>query len=104
MYKKQWKMVQVLSDLFWKQWKDNYLNTLQSRRKWQKQEVCIKDGDVVLLKDKTIVCAEWPVGVVVNAIPSESDKLVRKAEVRVCKHGRCSTLTRPITDMILLVN
>ena len=104
MYKKQWKMVQVLSDMFWKQWRDNYLYTLQTRRKWKTQEVCIKNGDVVLLKDKNVPRAEWPIGVVINAIPSDSDKLVRKAEVRVSKHGRCSTLTRPITEMVLLVD
>ena len=103
LYKKQWKMVQVLSDMFWKQWRDSFLQTLQPRRKWKTERNCVKNGDVVLLKDKQVPRNEWPVGIVINAIKSDGDKLVRKAEIRVCKHGKCTTYTRPVTEMVVLV-
>ena len=35
-YTKQWKFVQVMADRFWTQWRQEYLQTLQSRRKWEK--------------------------------------------------------------------
>lgn len=103
MYRKHWKMVQVLADMFWKQWRDTYLQTLQCRRKWKVARPCVKTDDVVLLKDKSLSRNEWSIGVVVNAIESESDKMVRKAEVRVCKNGACTTYTRPVTEMVVLL-
>jgi len=103
MYKKQWKFVQILSDTFWQRWKEGYLQTLQTRRKWQNSVRNLKEGDIVLLKDNTVHRGEWPMGVVVKALPSASDNLVRKAEIRICKKGVCSTFTRPVTELVLLV-
>ncbi|XP_062607667.1 uncharacterized protein LOC134269481 [Saccostrea cucullata] len=51
-YKEQWKQVQVLSDLFWQQWKTHYLQNLQSRRKWTSEKTNMKVGDVVVVKDR----------------------------------------------------
>jgi hypothetical protein len=104
MYQKQWKMAQVLSNIFWKQWKDSYIHTLQSRRKWQTSQNSIKEGDVVLLKDKDQPRNEWSVGIVTNAIQSESDGKVRKAEIRVFKNGKLVTYTRPVTEMVVLLS
>lgn len=106
LYKAQWRRVQILSDIFWKQWRDGYLQTLQTRRKWKTDVPNVKDGDVILLKDKNLPRNEWKVGVIVNAIKSECDGKVRKAEVRVIKEGTANVLatyTRPVTDMVMLV-
>ncbi|XP_056012635.1 uncharacterized protein LOC130052239 [Ostrea edulis] len=53
-YKEQWKQVQVLSDLFWQQWKTHYLQNLQSRRKWTSEKMNLKVGDVIVIKDLKI--------------------------------------------------
>ena len=102
-YKSQWKMVQHLANQFWTRWKGEYLNTLQKRRKWTSSVPDIQKGNVVLVRDKEIVRNEWPVGLVVNAIPSKDGK-VRKAEVKIYRNGKHIIYTRPITDLILLIS
>lgn len=67
---KQWKQVQCLADTFWKRWKREYLSNLQRRRKWTEDRPNVKVGDVVLLKDSQEGRNEWPVGLIVNALPS----------------------------------
>ncbi|KAI3351107.1 hypothetical protein L3Q82_005671 [Scortum barcoo] len=48
----QWKRVQALAEMFWARWRQEYLSTLQSRQKWHTKKSNLKEGDVVLLKDK----------------------------------------------------
>ena len=103
MYKAQWRHVQILSDMFWKRWKNEYLNTLQCRRKWNEDKPNIKKGDIILLKNDSDHRNNWPLGLVTNAIESQDGK-VRKAEVKICKDGKSCTYTRPITEMVLLVD
>ena len=50
-YTSQWKFVQVLAEQFWSRWRREYLQTLQSRRKWQQTQENIHEGDLVILKD-----------------------------------------------------
>ena len=76
-YRAQWKQVQYLADMFWKRWRKEYIQTLQPRAKWQIQTQSFKQGDVVLLRDKTVVRNEWPLGTVLRVFPSD-DGLVRK--------------------------
>ncbi|KAJ8335408.1 hypothetical protein SKAU_G00387500 [Synaphobranchus kaupii] len=58
----------------------------RGRRKWTEERPNVKAGDVVLLKDSQAHRNEWPVGVVVNALPSR-DKRIRKVEIKVVKEG-----------------
>ena len=60
---------------------------------------------MILLRDKDAPRCDWCMGIIVNAIQSDSDGKVRKAEVRVCKKtGKCATYTRPITEMVILLS
>ncbi|XP_033761542.1 uncharacterized protein LOC117343309 [Pecten maximus] len=103
LYREQWKRVKVLSEMFWRRWREGYLQTLQTRRKWNRETRDMKEGDVVLLKDKNQPRMEWPVGIVVNVIQSDSDGKVRKAEVRTRKDGSDVHYVRPVTEMVMLV-
>nr|XP_046258699.1 uncharacterized protein LOC124066389 [Scatophagus argus] len=60
MLKYQWKRVQSLADEFWSRWRKEFLSTLQTRQKWQHKRPDIRDGDVVLLKDKQSRRNKWP--------------------------------------------
>lgn len=53
---KQWRQVQVLANRFWTHWREEYLPTLQYRRKWNKSHQNLWKGDVVLLKDRQAAC------------------------------------------------
>ncbi|XP_067279206.1 uncharacterized protein [Pseudorasbora parva] len=103
LHEKQWKQVQCLADTFWKRWRGEYLSSLQSRRKWTENRPNIKVGDVVLLKDSQVQRNEWPVGLVVNTIPSQDAK-IRKVEVKVAKQGTVKTFLRPVTEIIVLLS
>ena len=102
MYRAQWKHVQALSDIFWREWRVSYLQSLQARRKWFTTTPNLKDGDIVLLKDKAAQRISWPLGIVVKALPSE-DSNFRKACVRIYKDGKTVTYIRPINEMVLLL-
>ncbi|VDI07407.1 Hypothetical predicted protein [Mytilus galloprovincialis] len=74
MYRAQWKHVQVLSDIFWKHWRSDYLQCLQQRRKWHVDKDDIKVGDVILMRDKSIYRGEWPLGIVEEVFKSDDGK------------------------------
>lgn len=99
----EWKRVMVLSDRFWARWRREYLSTLQCRRKWTSHEPNVKEGDVILLKDKTLVRNEWPMGIVTRTFPSDDDK-VRKTEIRIIRDGKPVTYIRPISELVVLVS
>lgn len=102
LYRKQWKQVQAMADGFWKRWRQEFLVSLQPRRKWHVEKPNLTEGDVVLLKDAQVKRNEWPVGVVVNAISSKDSK-VRKVDVKVVRHGTQKMYTRPVSEVVLLV-
>lgn len=102
MYKRQWRQVQHLSNVFWHRWKNQYLSTLQDRRKWHSERPNLKEGDLVLLKDSQVKRNHWPMGIVVKAFPSHDGK-VRKIEVRIASGGDYKNFLRPITDTVLLL-
>lgn len=101
MYRAQWKHVQVLSEIFWKHWRQDYLQNLQPRRKWRDDRPNLKVGDVILLKDSAVHRTDWPIGVITETYQS-SDGKVRKARVRYHKDGQNVMYTRPISEMVML--
>ena len=100
--KNQWKRVQALADTFWARWKSEYLNTLQSRQKWHTKRPNLKEGDVVLLKDKQARRHEWSLGRITKAFQSD-DGLVRKVDVKVTSHQPQRTYLRPVSEVVLLL-
>jgi hypothetical protein len=58
----------------------------------------LREGDVILLRDKTLYRNEWPVGIVEKAIPSD-DNVVRKVEIRVARDRK--VYSRPTSSMHL---
>ena len=83
-YRVEWKRVQALAELFWKRWREEYLHTLQARRKWNEQCSYLKEGDVVLLKDKDVIRNDWPIGIVDSIFPSED----RENSQTSCSHKK----------------
>lgn len=96
------RQVQCLADAFWKAWRRDYLATLQERRKWTDKRRNLEEGDVVLLKDSNVKCNEWPIGLIVKAIPSSDDN-VRKVEVKIIREGSAKVYLRPVSEVVLLL-
>lgn len=108
MYRSQWKHVQYLAETFWHRWRKEYLQSLQTRRKWIDRQNNIAEGDVVLLKDNQAHRINWPIGLVTKIFPS-TDNLVRKVELRIVRTGdknslKVSNFVRPISELVLLVS
>ena len=56
----------------------------------------------MLLRDKTVVRNEWPLGTVLRVFPSD-DGLVRKLELGVIMNGKPVNYVRPITEIVKLL-
>lgn len=100
--KNQWKQVQALANGFWSRWRNEYLNTLQSRRKWHGTHRNLQSGDIVLLKQNQAPRNEWTMAIIAATFPS-SDGKVRKVEVRTSSQGVSKTYLRPISDVVVLL-
>lgn len=57
-----------------------------------------------MLKDSSLARFQWPVGTVESVYPSHNDNHVRKVQVRIVRDGKPVILTRPITELVLLIN
>ncbi|CAL9691166.1 unnamed protein product [Knipowitschia caucasica] len=102
LFKKQWKQVQALANEFWSRWRNEYLNTLQSRRKWSTTHRNLQQGDIVLLKQTQAPRNEWTMAIITTVLPS-SDGKVRKVEVKTTYQGVSKIYLRPISDVVLLL-
>ncbi|XP_069105119.1 uncharacterized protein [Argopecten irradians] len=103
LYRAQWKRVQILAEMFWRRWRSEFLQTLQCRRKWTKEQRDLHSGDVILLRDKEVARNYWPLGVVTTVLPSGDGK-IRKANVRVvAENDKVTTYARPVNEMVLLI-
>ena len=67
--RRRWRRVQYLCNLFWLQWKKEYLPTLQQRPKWNQEKRNMKVNDVVLIKDENEPRNDWSMGIVVKVEP-----------------------------------
>lgn len=71
-----WKARQTMLKHFWKRWQEEYLVTLQERKKWRKEMESLKVGQLVLIKSENFPPAHWALGRIRELIVSK-DGLVR---------------------------
>ena len=87
-----------MANIFWTRWKREYLQTLQTRTKWNQPKTNIEIGDIVLIKDENTAGNEWPLARVVN-IRQDSKGFVRSVTLK----SSFSTLECAIDKLVLLV-
>ena len=80
-YKKYWKQAQLLADMFWRRWRNEYLPLLQARNKWSRTRRDVTVGDLVLLVDGNQPRGLWKKGVVVSVAKGD-DGHVREVELK----------------------
>jgi len=80
---RRWNLVSRLSSDLWKQWLGSYLSSLAVRAKWIQPGRPPQVGDVVFVKDETLVTRQWPVAVITDVFPGD-DGQIRVVELR-CK-------------------
>ncbi|XP_064641265.1 uncharacterized protein LOC135496078 [Lineus longissimus] len=96
--RRRWRRVQALANEFWVRWRREFLPTLQERKKWNRQQVNVTKGDVVMMIDETAPRCDWPLARIVEMFPGE-DGLVRKVKIRT---GQGTVYERPIQKLVLL--
>ena len=88
--RRAWRQGQHLANLFWLRWAREYLPNLLERKKWNTLRRSLEVAYLVLLADKSFPRGKWPLGRVVEVMPSR-DGLVRTVRVKT----RCTVATRP---------
>lgn len=96
---RRWKRVQFLANQFWQRWRREYLQTLQTRKKWQSPRRNLQVGDIVVDKDDNLPRNQWPLARVTQTFPSD-DGLTRKVQIQKAtreldKTGRRDRRERP---------
>ena len=97
LYRRRWRQVQYMADVFWKRWLTEYLPTLQVRQKWLRPKRNLKVGDLVLVKHDNTARPRWPLGLILTTYPG-SDGLVRSVQVKT----QSGVYDRPVDKICLL--
>ena len=85
---------QRLQSHFWSCWLREYLPSLTVRQKWTKEEVPLKQGDVVLISEDNIPRVKWKLGKVVDTFPGK-DGRIRTVRVQT-KKGMINRLVQKL--------
>lgn len=96
-YRRSWRQIQYLADVFWRRWVKEYLPTLQVRQKWTNVITNLKPNDLILIFKENTPRNSWPLGIIQEVYPGK-DKLVRTVKVKT-KDG---VYVRPVTKICLL--
>ncbi|GFQ79210.1 DUF5641 domain-containing protein [Trichonephila clavata] len=62
----RWKLLQQMSQSFWRKWSLDYLTQLQQSIKWQKHQPNLKINDLVLIKEDNLPPLKWKLGRVIK--------------------------------------
>ena len=81
LYKRRWRQVQYLADVFWSRWLKEYLPALQERQKWLHPQRNLQVGDLVLILHDNTPRNSRPLGLVTRTYPG-ADGLVRTVQLR----------------------
>ena len=91
--RRRWRLVQGLVKTFWKRWREEFLATLNTRKKWReaKENLHVRD---VLVVDQNAPCRKWHLGPIDEVFPGQDGHV---HVVRVSARGH--KYIRPITRL-----
>lgn len=82
---------------FWNAFRKDYLNTLQSRCRWNTETDNVQIGDFVIIKEENLPPSSWSVARVIDAFPG-NDNVVRNVRLKTAT----TELTRPVRKLVKL--
>ena len=97
LYRRRWRQVQYMADLFWKRWLSEYLPSLQEKQCRTDRKRNMQVGDLVLVIGESVGRQNWPLGLIMQTYPS-SDGMVRSVQVKTSK----GFYDRPVHKLCLL--
>ena len=95
---KRWQLCQALVRHFWKRCSTECVTQLGRFTKWCHPSRNLRVGDIVILREDSILPTKWPLGKIVEVYPGK-DNLVRVATVKT----HAGVRTRPVTKLALLL-
>ena len=110
--RKRWRRVQFLANEFWKRWRKDYLQSLQSRQKWIATWRNLQVDDIVIVRDDNSPRNCWKIARVEETYPDDDD-LVRKVRLKIADRNLddnglprelATSLYRPVQKLVLLLS
>jgi hypothetical protein len=95
---RRWELSQNIVRHFWQRWSSEYLVTLNKFHKWHHPSRNLTVGDVVVLKEDSVIPTKWPLAKVVQ-VHTGRDGLVRVATLKTEK----GTYKRPVSKIVLFL-
>jgi len=93
----RWQLIKQAQQCFWKRWTNEYLQTLQGRQKWLRQDTNLNIGDLVVVKSPGRPLMPWQLGRVTDVHPG-TDEVVRVVTLKTAE----GTLKRPVVKVVKL--
>ncbi|XP_067616463.1 uncharacterized protein [Eurosta solidaginis] len=92
-----WQERQRMVKTFWERWHNEYLATLQERKKWRRSSERVQLGQLVLIRSENFPPAQWAMGRIIHLHPSE-DSHVRSVTIQTA----ANTLRKPVQKICIL--
>jgi len=93
----RWKLLNQSTQSFWRHWRVEYLNSLQTRNRWTHDVTNLAVNDLVIVKEPNIPPLRWRMARVEQVFPG-ADGVVRVVSLRTAT----GTLTRPVVKIVKL--
>ncbi|XP_075152559.1 uncharacterized protein LOC142226424 [Haematobia irritans] len=93
----RWQRVKAINHNLCVRWKEEYLKEMLKRNKWKSEQVNLKVGDMVVVREDNLPPNEWRLGRITKVFPGVDEK-VRVAEIRTSR----GTLVRPTVKLVVL--
>ena len=93
-----WVELRETLDSFWTTWRREYLETLQTRKRWQRTTKPIVEGDLVLISEEITPRERWRVARVVKQTNNDPNH----PRTFLLKDGYGNELTRHVTSLVPL--
>ena len=97
-YGKRWERLTQAVQHIWNAWSNDYLVSLQQRKKWLRITRDFKVGDIVLVRHELSAPGKWPLARIIAVHPGH-DGRVRVVTLKTAT----STMQRPIVKLVLLL-
>ena len=96
----KFRLMQSITDQFWKNWSRTYFPTLLIQQKWHTSKRNVRKGDICLLRDHTGYRSEWRLARVTE-VYADRRGAVRNVGIVVIPKQDASLLYRPGTGQKL---
>jgi hypothetical protein len=93
----RWKLLDQFHQAFWHRWYNEYLHTLQARRKWVNGQPNVKVDDMVVIRESQVPPLDWRLDRVTDVMPGP-DGVIRVVKILTSR----GEITRPVVKVIVL--